>query len=80
MLYLLVGTIPDGKLFHISSGIAPDVNGPDHGNIPRCVTILPLAINLLCWQIKKSPGMPGLFSKIDQPLQRRAPFGAQRTL
>ncbi|WP_292195069.1 hypothetical protein [Mesorhizobium sp.] len=47
---------------------------------PGAVTILPLAINLLCWQIKKSPGMPGLFSKIDQPLQRRAPFGAQRTL
>lgn len=21
----------------------------------------PIVINLLCWQIKKSPGMPGLF-------------------
>lgn len=31
------------------------------GIFPSAVTIFPIVINLLCWQIKKSPGMPGLF-------------------
>ncbi|MDX8459282.1 hypothetical protein [Mesorhizobium humile] len=57
-----------------------DVNGRRSGIIPfRRDDYAGLLVASPCPK-KKSPGVPGLFITIAQPLQRRAPFGAQKTL
>jgi hypothetical protein len=78
MLYLLVGAIPDGKPFRASPGIALNVNGRHSGIIPFRRYDFG-ACRFPCPK-RKAPACRGFSSKIAQPLQRRAPSGAQRTL